>query len=333
MDKWVWDYTQGSYHSMWPFKENDAIELKYQSKPSMTLFESESYELYLKFGYESQTPNASGFKMSTNCFLNLTSKKKQKFYDALDLTESVIWLFSLLWNNQFNPEFIEFRTEKTKFIYKQSDRYSYKYHDIVNNAISTLISDFNKEELLAVMTKWFSYYEEEKPTISTFFETQFNEHTTPSTLIKNYMSVIDGLTRNQISPTSGQTSDSKRLKKFEPSFRKIKAVLTPKEFNEIKMAIIRESPTDLKPRFSHLIETLSGFIDIDLDTDFCMKAVETRNLITHPKSMGKEIFGKEQYRDVAYCLEDIIRACILYDLGLSKDLAKKIVKGISCHDR
>ncbi len=333
MDKWVWDYTQGSYSNLWPFKENDTIELKYQSKPSMTLFESASYKLYLKFGYESQTPNASGFKMSTKSFLNLTLKKKQKFYDALDLTESVIWLFSLLWNNQFNPEFIEFRTGKTKFIYKQSDRYSYKYHDIVNNALATLLSGFEEEELFTIVTKWFDYIEDERPTISTFFETQFNEHTTPSTLIKNYMSVIDGLTRNQISPTSGQTSDSKRLKKFEPSFRKIKAVLTPKEFNEIKMAIIRESPTDLKPRFSHLIETLSGFVNIELDADFCIRAVETRNLITHPKSLNKDVFRKEQYRDVAYCLEDIIRARILYDLGLSKHLAKKIVNVISFHDK
>ena len=99
------------------------------------------------------------------------------------------------------------------------------------------------------------------------------------------------------------------------------------------MAIIRESPTDLKPRFSHLIETLSGYVNIELDADFCIRAVETRNLITHPKSLNKDVFRKEQYRDVAYCLEDIIRARILYDLGLSKHLAKKIVNVISFHDK
>ena len=48
MDKWVWDYTQESYSDLWPFKENESIEVKYQAKPSLTLFESVLFELYLK---------------------------------------------------------------------------------------------------------------------------------------------------------------------------------------------------------------------------------------------------------------------------------------------
>ena len=234
--------------------ENDGIELKYQAKPSLTIFESEKLCLYIKFSHAAHTPNAFGFDMTTNTFLNLNLKKKHSFYDALDLTESMIWLFSLLWNNQFSPEFIEFRTAKSKFIYKQSDRYSYRYRDITHDSLITSISDFDDEELKAIIAKWFSFVEEERSALSSFFETQFNEHTTPATRIKNYVSVIDGLTRNVRVPSSGQISDKTRLKKFDSSFKKIKDVLSRKEYNEIKMAILRESPAELKPRFSYLMK-------------------------------------------------------------------------------
>ena len=329
MDKWVWDYIKESYSDLWPFRENDGIELKYQAKPSLTLFESEKLCLYIKFSHAAQAPNALGFDMSTNTFLNLNLKRKYEFYDALDLAESVIWLFSLLWDNQFNPEFIEFRTAKSKFIYKQSDRYSYKYRDITHDNLITSISNFDNEELKTIIAKWFNFVEEERSALSTFFETQFNEHTTPATRIKNYVSVIDGLTRNVRVPSSGQMSDKTRLKKFDSSFKKIKGVLSQKEFNEIKMAILRESPAELKPRFSYLMEILKEYVKVDTEPDFCKKVIETRNIITHPKSMGKDVFRKEQYIDVAYCLEDIVRAYILFRIGVANKLALKIMSSFS----
>ena len=325
MDKWVWDYTQDSYSDLWPFKENNIIEMKYQAKPSLTLFESALFELYLKFSNEAHTPNADGFSMSTHTFLNLRLKKTQKFYDALDLTESVIWLFSLLWNNQFNPDFIEFRTTNTKFIYKQSDRYSYKYRDVNNSSLRTLISDFDKKELSAIIEKWSHFIEKEIVSIRTFFETQYDEHMTPSAMLKNYMSVIDGLSRELVVTTTGQSNNSKKHKRFEDILNEIKPHLRAKEFNEIKMAIFRESPSELKPRFVQLIKILSEYTTIELPSDFCYRAVETRNLLTHTKSSGKDVFHKEQYRDVAFCLEDFIRAYILFTIGIPKDLARKIM--------
>ena len=325
MDKWVWNYTQNSYSDLWPFKEKDIVEIKYQAKPSLTLFESALYELYLKFSNEAQTPNVDGFRMSTHTFLNLRLKKKQKFYDALDLTESVIWLFSLLWNNQFNPDFIEFRTPQAKFIYKQSDRYSYKYRDVNNSSLRTDISDFDEEELSTIIEKWFQLLDKEIVSIGTFFETQYNEHMTPSAMLKNYMSVIDGLSREIEVPTTGQSKHSKRLEKFEILLTAIRPHIRAKEFNEIKMAILRESPSELKPRFAQLINILSEYTNIVLSSDFCQRAVETRNLLTHTRSSGKDVFHKEQYRDVAFCLEDLIVAYILFKIGVSKDIAKIIL--------
>lgn len=328
MDKWVWDYTQNSYSNLWPFNENDGIEIKYLAKPSLTLYESAIYELYIKFSNEAHTPNATGFCMSTHSFLNLRLKKQLKFYDTLDLAESVIWLFSLLWNNQFSPDFIEFRTSKAKFIYKQSDRYSYKYRDVNNNSLRTLISDFNEEELSTIIEKWSQFVEREIVSIRTFFETQYDEHMTPSAMLKNYMSVIDGLSRELEVPTTGQSSNSKKHKKFEGILNNIKPHLKAKEYNEIKMAVLRESPSELKPRFVQLLKNLSEYTSIALPPDFCQRAVETRNLLTHTRSSGKDVFHKEQYRDVAFCLEDLIMAYILFKIGVPKEIAKKILPSI-----
>ena len=263
--------------------------------------------------------------MSTHSFLNLRLKKQLKFYDALDLSESVIWLFSLLWNNQFNPDFIEFRTSNTKFIYKQSDRYSYKYRDVYNSSLRTLISDYDEEELSAIIEKWSQFIEKEIVSIRTFFETQYDGHMTSSAMLKNYMSVIDGLSREFKVPTTGQSNNSKKHKRFEDILNKIKPHLRAKEFNEIKMAIFRESPSELKPRFVQLIRILSEYTNIELPSDFCYRAVETRNLLTHTKSSGKDVFHKEQYRDVAFCLEDLIMAYILFKIGVPKEIAKKIL--------
>ncbi len=45
--------------------------------------------------------------------------------------------------------------------------------------------------------------------------------------------------------------------------------------------------------------------------------------------MGKDVFRKEQYMDVAYCLEDIVRAYILYRIGVVNKLALKIMSSFS----
>lgn len=325
MDKWVWDYTQDSYSDLWPIKENNIIEIKYQEKPSLTIYESDLFELYLKFSNETHTPNAEGFSMSTHIFLNLRLKKKQKFYDALDFTESVIWLFSLLWNNQFSPDFIEFRTLKAKFLYKQSDRYSYKYRDVNNNSLRTNISDFNIDELSTIIRRWFQLLENDIDSVATFFETQYNEHMSPSAMLKNYMSVIDGLSRELKVPATGQSHNNQKYKRFEDILKTIKPYLRAKEYNEIKMAVLRESPSELKPRFVQLLNNLLEYTNIELNPDFCYRAVETRNLLTHPKASGKDVFHKEQYRDIAFCLEDLIRAYILNRIGVSNEIAGKIL--------
>ena len=325
MDKWVWGYTHDSYSDLWPYKENGIIEVKYQAKPSLTLFVSTLFELYLKFSNEAHTPNAYGFSMSTHTFLNLRFKKKQKFYDALDFAESVTWLFSLLWNNQFTPDFIEFRTLKSKFIYKQSDRYRFKYRDVNNTSLRTKISDFNEEELSTIIEKWFHLLNKEIVSLETFFETQYNEHITPSAMLKNHMSVIDGLSREIEVPATGQSNKSKRLEKFETLLNDIRPHISANKFNEIKMAILRESPSELKPRFAQLINILSEYTNIALSLDFVLRTVETRNLLTHTRSSGKDVFHKEQYRDVAFCLEDLIRAYILFKIGVPKEIARKIL--------
>lgn len=328
MDKWLWDYTRDCYECPLPIDENDPIELKFEVKPSLTLYESSKFWVYIKFGNSMNTPNDTGFIMSANCFLNIYLKKKKIFYDALDLTECIIWLFSLLWNNNFNPDFLEFRTSKAKFLYKQSDRYSYKYRNIESTTLNTLISDFEESDFSPMIDKWLRLVTDYKNAISTFFETQFNEHTTPSSAIKNYVSVIDGLSRDFDIPSDGKTNNTKKKEKFEPVFNIIKHALTAKEFNELKMAVLRESTKDIKCRFTYFIKLLSEYVLISLEQDFCSKTIETRNLITHSKANSNDVFNKEQYRDVVFCLEDLIRAYILKNIGVPQDIAKKIISKI-----
>lgn len=332
MDKWLWNYTEESYICPYPTDENSPIELRYEAKPSLTLYDSSKCRIYIKFSNSMNMPNYKGFNMSANCFLNIYMKKKTSFYDSLDLTEYIIWLFSLLWNNNFDPDFIEFRTSKSKFIYKQSDRYSYKYRNIEDTYLLTSFSDFEEANMALTIDNWFKLIENNKNALSTFFETLFNEHITPSSAIKNYISVIDGLSKDFDIPSDGQTTNAKRIKKFEPLFNKIKPTLTSKEFNELKMAVLRESTKDIKCRFDYLINTLSQYVQINLIEDFCSKVIETRNSITHPKSAKKDVFPKEQYIDVAFCLEKIIKAYMLMKINVSQDVAKKIIQTIELPD-
>jgi hypothetical protein len=37
------------------------------------------------------------------------------------------------------------------------------------------------------------------------------------------------------------------------------------------------------------------------------------------------VFSKEQYRDVAFCLEKLIMAYLLYSVGVEKSVAQKII--------
>ena len=126
----------------------------------------------------------------------------------------------------------------------------------------------------------------------------------------------------------GKTTDTKKKKKFEPIFNKIKDVLTANEFNELKMAVLRESTKDIKCRFTYFLNSLSEYVPINLEPDFCARVIETRNLITHSKANNNDVFKKEQYRDVVFCLEDIISAYILKNIGVSSDVACKIIRKI-----
>ena len=73
---------------------------------------------------------------------------------------------------------------------------------------------------------------------------------------------------------------------------------------------------------------LSEYTNIALPPDFCQRTVETRNLLTHTNSSGKDVFHKEQYRDVAFCLDDLIRAYILFKIGVPTKIARKILPSI-----
>ena len=114
--------------------------------------------------------------MSTRSFLNVEFKEAVSFDEASNMSEYYIWLLSLLWDNTTSPDFVGFRTKGGNFIYKKSERYSYKYHDSENTLIRSYLSDFSPEELTSIIKKWIYLINNHANALSTFFETQFNRH-------------------------------------------------------------------------------------------------------------------------------------------------------------
>ena len=324
MDQWVWNYTADSFEYDIPVG-NKTIKMEYTPKPSRILYESDDVRIYLKFGQSMTFPTSKGFKMTTHTFLNIDLYSLPSFDKAYEMAEQFIRFFSILWNNQFIPDFIEFRTENKDFIFKESDKYSYKYQDLETTMLATSISDFSETELSLMIQKWIRMTIEEGNSINTFFETQFNGHMSPSSVIKSYVSVIDGLSKEIEVVSDGCTKEGKKKLWFERLSEKIKGDLTKKELNELKMAVLRESHKELKARFSAFYKNLQKYISIKLEPDFCSKVIDTRNLKTHTKGVINKVYPKDNYWEVSICLEELIQAYLLQAIGMPSTVANKIV--------
>jgi hypothetical protein len=285
------------------------------------------------FGYEHTFPSPKGFNLTTHTFLNVDLKENLAFYEAVDISEQTIWLFSILWDNQFAAEFIEYRTNDSKFIYKQSDRYSYKYHDVDNNALKTSIADFSTEEISSIIERWLKLMDTNRNSVISFFETQFNGHMSPSTCIKNYVTVIDGITSNMTVDTNGRIQDGKRTEEMKRILTKVINVLTKEEYNKLSNAVFRQSPKELKLRFKCFLEQLAEYVKLDLDEDFYIRVIDTRNHITHTGANSDNAYPPTMYRDVSFCLEKLIIASFLLFIGVSKDIARKIIEEVRMNTR
>lgn len=329
LDKWVWDYTCDSYNYNIPITDQDNIIIEYTPKPSLHLIHNDEYRYYIKFGSGVTLPSAKGANITTKSFLNVEFGQNVLFDLAYRFVNQTNWLFSLLMGDSTHPDFIEFRTNKSRFIYKQSDKHLFQYITKENETLHTSISDFNCEDFTTIISNWIEYSNQNSESIDTFFETLYNEHLSPSVRLKNYVSVIDGLTRcYTIAEKKGQ-KEGKKAQDILDILEKTKSILSKDDYNRLKMAVFRQSPKDLKVRFEKFREELGNVVSINLEEDFCLKVIGTRNHITHPSSNIINIYPREILLNVVKCIEDMIKVKILRSIGVSTDITKKIVRNIS----
>lgn len=332
LDLWLNDYIKKCFN-ITPIKEDGAFSIEYTPKESLTLYESDLFRVYIHFGIGWTGPSYKGFNLTTRCFLNIRLKKNLSFDEAYEMSENYIQLLALLWSNRFSPDFIEFFSGDTAFIYKQSDKYSYKYQEGEINTINTCFTDFADHDFSSIIPRWIELTRKQADTINTLQETFFNTHLSPSTLIKNYITVIDGLTKNDYVKTDGHIQRGKVKDEYDILLKKIKENLdvigiNKNDYNKLENAVLRQPQNSLKTRFQNTLNNLTHYITVDLDSDFCEKAINTRNYITHIRDKSEVIFPKNQYRALSICLEKIITAYILQNIGIKPEITTKIIRKI-----
>ncbi|MBO4560791.1 MAG: hypothetical protein J5705_02335 [Bacteroidaceae bacterium] len=337
LDKWVYDYTRNSFNYNIPADNTESMKFEYKPKRSLTLYKTEDMRVNIFFGYGETTPSYSGFSMTTRAFLNVDFKNTISFDKAFCISEYLIWLFALIWNNKFCPDFVAYRTKEYEFINKQSDRYSYKYHDNQSANISTDISDISAEQLSSIIGEWIEFIDNYNDPLNTFFETLFNGHLSPLSVIKNHIFTIDGLSAEFRGKSNGQIKEGKRKKELDDILKKIEAGLDKVEiskddFNKLKTAALGESNKTLKERFSCLLETIKDYVNLDIEEQFCDKVINTRNHFTHLKGKAEEMYPKTQFWELSQCLEKIISSFILNSIGVEPATARKIVRKITMKD-
>lgn len=328
-DKWVWDYTSNSYNSELPIKSN-RISFSYEQPKSLTLFENNQIKVYIHFGYGFSMPNESGCILTTHAFLNIYNKQNKLFEDSLEIAQYLYDLFSLLFGNVTPPDFMEFRCVDAKFIYKRSPKLSYQFVNYEESSVQSSLVDFiENNKLEDVIKNWLSLSSNEKYAVLTYFETIRDEHIPLSSSIKNYISVIEGLSEGLKIKSFGQNKGTKKERRLIELLDKTQG-LSVNEKNEIKMLVTRESSKQPKLILKHIVKELSNLTDVVLEDDFCERAVNTRNYITHTNAKESKIYQKNEYWDVSFALENIIAAFLLSKIGVNNQIISKIIPEIKC---
>lgn len=328
LDKWVWEYSCNYYECKLPVV-SDRLSFSYEPPKSLTLFEDSKIKVYIKFGSGFSSPNASGFSMSTHAFLNILNKETISFEDSLGLSEYLYDLFSLLFGNNTPPDFMEFRSDDAIFIFKRSPQTSYQFVNEDTSLSSSLVDFLDNDDLNLIINKWLSLLDNEKYSVESYYETIRDEHIPLSASIKNYISVIEGLSKGLKIQSSGQAKGTKKENRIKELINKIQG-LSQSEINEIKMLVTRESSKEPKLILKQILIELSNQTSVIVEKDFCKKAVNTRNYITHTNARETNIYQKNEYWDVSFALENIIAAFLLYKIGVNSHLIKKIVPEIKC---
>lgn len=317
MDSWVSNITINS--CKFDFSK---IHFEYQQNKPINLFCSKDKRIYLYFGYDYYFPDKKGFRLNHKSFLNIEFEKRTTFYESLTLLISIHWFFTLIWNNFTPPDYFCFRNREGQFIFKESNRHSYKYIS-KNYSLRAEINDYPEDMFPHFFEKWFQNLESNYQPIESFFETVENEYMNPSSMIKNYLTVIDGMIPNE------KTEKIEVVKGCSAILEKVSSQISKKEIKLLRSLMYKAEPFTLKEKIDFVLGNVSSYVELKLEELFSTKVVNTRNVLTHPHKRTNNVYGKEQYRDLAYCLESLIKAFLLLQISIPSDIARKTIGKIT----
>lgn len=338
LDKWCWEYIKDSFvHTFQSagYEQN----LMYKQKEYYTCFEDKKSKVLLYFGTQTRFPSVNGFHIINKCFLNINFNSKTKFNDAYIFAERVCYLFFLLWGVAYEPEYIEFRTDKNKFFYinKGETKYLNRFEKTELEPLTEL-TDFKSEQLNKVFNKWLKLFDKKHEALVLYSETILNDRLSPQNVIKNLLSVIDGLTEEV--KTEGKSKSPRRERTINTLLEKC-SQLTKTEKNIIKTGFLRETGSELKPRFKELLLEIRGYPPYEyiknslvelkkgiteekqkdgIIFDFADNIVDTRNYLTHPKNYRGNIIPTEKYSEYAYILKKILQAYLMQKINVPKKI-------------
>lgn len=316
------------------------IELEFNPQGTLYLFQDNAdFNIYIYFGWQ-QAFEGNNILLRTKNFLNIKFGSPIDLSEAFGKIESIKYFFYLIWNQSFSPDFIEFRSSSGNFILKLSPKYTYQYlEENHTSSPHTDIEDFVKlsdlensdvnntnSPLDDMFSKWFEIYDRYTDAIDTYFGTVSNKYISPSIKIKNYISTIDALSEEFRGPIIPMPSDSRNAVFLQSIFDKTEGLLSSADKQRLRDIVLKEKPTQLKPRFRKILEMLEGLIPDTIDNDFIEKIVNTRNNITHPKDRESVAFSPVEYGDAAYLLTKVIRAYLLQQLSVKAEIIKKIIE-------
>lgn len=327
LDKWMMGMPEKGFKVLESNVDTGFFRLENNPHAPISLYRDDAnFEVYIYFGWNYHF-SANGYSLDMPKYLNIDfGNKHLNINEAYEEVNKIKYLFSLLWNCTFCPDFLEFRTTEGDCILKTSDKYAYEYVEGTAKKIpQSSFNDFDETEFNAQFAKWYGLYTEQSVALDTFFETLFNEHTPPFVRIKNYVSTIDSLTKSYNEPCK-KTPQRKEVKDaVNEILSKLDNILTGDEKQSIRIAVYKEERKSLKPRFKKLIEDLEDVLPVEIDDTFVNKVVNTRNNITHPQNQRGDAFTFEEYKHAAYLLSIVIKSNLLKAIKVDDVLARKII--------
>lgn len=325
MDSWCGNIFLDSFDKRQYDWNSQRVQIDRKPQQSYELFKNGERKVYIYFG-DNYIEKTTSVGIVFKSFLNVIFDSPLTFDEAHAEINKYIYMFYFLWNTPFEPDFLEFRSEKGNFIFKVSKTHSYQYEGLnkTKDIFSSILTlpDLNPEQVHNMVAEWLAIYQEFGDSIDTYCETISNAHHNPQSQIKSYISVIDGLTKNIVGETCECHTNSKRHRLYNSVITASGETLSPDLKQQLRNALIPEKGTALKPRMKKLIQHLYNLLPPEIDDTFVEKAVNTRNNLTHPRDREEFVFQYQEYDYLIFSLIKIIRAFILNRIGFPEKETK-----------